>query len=60
LEREGQIPPAAHFFRDLGGSSLEYFALLSLVKEEFGATLPDGEMPATVRDFCRLIQSIQK
>jgi acyl carrier protein len=59
LEREEKIPPTSHFFRDLGGTSLEYFALLSLVKEEFGATLPDGEMPATVRDFCRLIHNSQ-
>lgn len=59
LEREEKIPPFAHFFRDLGGTSLEYFALLSLVKEEFGATLPDGEMPATVRDFCHLIHNSQ-
>ena len=60
LEREGEISPTAHFFRDLGGTSLEYFALLSLVGEEFGARLSDGAMPATVRDFRNLIQRLLK
>lgn len=60
LEREEKISPNAHFFRDLGGTSLEYFSLLSLVGEEFGARLSEGAMPATVREFCILIQALTK
>ena len=60
LERDCDVLPTAHFFRDLGGTSLEYFTLLSLVKEEFGVRLPEGEMPATVRDFRNLIRNTSK
>lgn len=45
------------FFVDLGGSSLEYFTLLSDIKVTYGKELPieDGTKLLTVRDFCDFI-----
>ena len=46
------------FFTDLGGSSLEYFALLSALRAKFGIEfLSDGsERLVTVKDFCEKIK----
>lgn len=46
------------FFGDLGGTSLEYFSLLSILKSRFGLDfMPNGtERLATVRDFCEKIK----
>ena len=49
-----RIKPTDNFFLDLGGSSLDYLALLTLVKERFGKSIEttNGEQLASVRDFC--------
>ena len=46
------------FFNDLGGSSLEYFSLLSILKSRFGIEfLSDAtEKLTTVKDFCEKIK----
>ena len=51
------IPPTATFFLDLGGSSLDYFMLLNLLKSKFDISLPSNEDERlyTVRDFCDFI-----
>lgn len=48
----------ADFFRDLGGSSLDYFAMTEALKDTFGlAFVEDGETSFhTVRDVCRYIE----
>ena len=58
LEKQvDDISPDASFFLDLGGSSLDYFMLLNLLKSKYGIALPssDEEKLYTVRDFCNFI-----
>ena len=58
LEKQvDDIAPDASFFLDLGGSSLDYFMLLNLLKSKYGIALPssDEEKLYTVRDFCNFI-----
>lgn len=60
LERSPkEISPNANFFLDLGGSSLDYFTLLGLLKDKYGISLPGDESGKlfTVRDFCEFIKS---
>lgn len=57
---ESEISDDAHFFFDLGGSSLDYFALLSAIREEFGAEMPTDagqNSLATVSAFCEYLQN---
>lgn len=48
-----------NFFFDLGGNSLDYFAMVSAVCSEFGIGFPssDTASAATVRDVAKLIKS---
>ncbi len=60
LERNPEeISPSANFFLDLGGSSLDYFTLLGLLKDKYGISLPDADKEKlfTVRDFCEFIKN---
>ena len=60
LERSpDEISPDANFFLDLGGTSLDYFTLLGLLKDKYGISLPsdDKEKLFTVRDFCEFIKN---
>ena len=55
---EGEIGDDMHFFFDLGGSSLDYFAMVSEIRNEFQVAFPvtnDGSL-STVREFCKFIQ----
>ena len=55
---ESEIGDDMHFFFDLGGSSLDYFAMISAVREEFQisfAGTPEASL-STVRQFCTFIQ----
>ena len=59
LGRElGDVGPRADFFLDLGGSSLDYFALISALRAEYGVDFPteDGSSLSTaeaLRDYIR-------
>ena len=58
LEKKVQdISYGANFFLDLGGSSLDYFMLLNLLKSKYNISLPsnDDERLYTVSDFCEFI-----
>jgi len=58
LERSvEEVSPTASFFVDLGGSSLDYFTLLNLIKAKFNLSTPISENEGlyTVRDFCGFI-----
>lgn len=58
LERPVEdISTTATFFLDLGGSSLDYFMLLNLLRSKFNISLPsdEDERLYTVRDFCDFI-----
>ena len=60
LERSAnEIPVDAHFFHELGGTSLEYFALQSEIKTRFGIEelYADGTPLFTVKDFTAYIRN---
>ncbi len=49
----------SHFFRDLGGSSIEYYGLLGEIKTRFGVEVvtTDSSGPATVGEFAFYLQN---
>ncbi len=49
----------SHFFRDLGGTSMDYYSLLGVIKEKFGAEIVYSEAMhlATVSDFAAYLQN---
>lgn len=51
----------SHFFRDLEGTSIEYYALLDEIKARFGIDLmsPDSPGPATISEFAFCLQNRQ-
>ena len=51
-----------NFFSDLGGSSLNYFALVDILKSSFGVEIDITNETglATVKDFCRYIENKNK
>lgn len=54
LDREAdEISDTAGFFRDLGGTSIDYFALLGLLRSRLGYEMSgrEGDSPMTVLDF---------
>ena len=61
IDRAG-ISVTSDFFGDLGGSSLNYFALIDILKTRFGIETEITESPqlVTVRDFCRYIEEQNK
>ena len=54
---EEEIAADGHFFLDLGGSSLDYFALTDTLKERYqiDIALADGNSLATVKEICEYI-----
>lgn len=55
---ENEIADDMHFFFDLGGTSLDYFSVISAVQKEFGIPFPttaQGSL-STVKEFCEYIQ----
>ena len=53
-----EIAPDAHFFYDLGGTSLEYFAAVASIQGKFNVGFPTdaGQSLSTVNEFCRFIR----
>ena len=49
----------SHFFRDLGGSSMDYYALLGEIKSKYGVeiTVSQDDQPATVRAIHGYLQN---
>lgn len=58
-EREA-IAPGADFFLDLGGSSLDYFALIAALQERWGIDFPSegGSSLSTAEALCAYIRSV--
>ena len=54
---EGDVAPDADFFLDLGGTSLDYFALLTRLRDEFNAAFPlektDLKTARAIADYIR-------
>ena len=52
------IAPDAHFFYDLGGTSLDYFSMIAAIQGEFNVGFPTaaGQSLTTVREICRFIR----
>ena len=50
------------FFSDLGGSSLNYFALVDILKASYGVELDITNETGlvTVKDFCKYIENKNK
>lgn len=59
---ENEIDPEAHFMNDLGGSSLDYFTLISEIDKRFGITMnfEDGDFSYTLNDFAEKAEGILK
>ena len=58
---EEDIPESADFFLDLGGSSLEYFAMVSELSQKLSVAFPteNGKTLSTVREFRDFIRKNQ-
>lgn len=55
-----KIQPDSHFINDLGGSSLDYFALLTLLGERFDIKVGEEETPRyTAKDIAEYIKNKQ-
>lgn len=57
-KEESEIGDDMNFFFDLGGTSLDYFAMISAMRKEFEVPFPataDGSL-STVKEFCVFIQ----
>lgn len=53
----GEVAVNADFFVDCGGTSLDYYALVAAVQNEFGVTLPQGDgMLTTVKSMSEHIK----
>lgn len=50
-----------NFFRDLGGTSLDYFGLLDILKDKYDIEVTESaeEQLFTVRDFCEYIKTLR-
>jgi len=62
LEREAEgIGAEDHFFRDLGGTSLDYFTLLEMLKNNYAVELAEGagEDLVTVRAVCDYLKTVK-
>ena len=60
LEREvSEVGIDAHFFRDLEGSSLDYFMLLELLKNKYAVEITESAKQSlfTPRDFCEYVKT---
>ena len=60
LERDADdIGADDHFFRDLGGTSLDYFMLLEILKSKYAIEITESakEKLFSVRDFCEYIKT---
>jgi acyl carrier protein len=57
---EDSVTKTADFFMDLGGSSLDYFTLLDMMKEKFDieVEVTEEEQPSTVEDFYKIISNM--
>ncbi len=53
-----EIAPDAHFFYDLGGTSLDYFAMIAAIQGEFDVGFPTdaGQSLSTVNEIARFIR----
>lgn len=55
-----EIAPDADFFLDVGGSSLDYFALIAALEERFSVSFPtdNGKSLSTVRELSEYIEKV--
>lgn len=54
-QKAEDIPDKADFFLDLGGSSLDYFGMLSGMETEFSVKIPADQNFSTIVDFHRFL-----
>ncbi len=56
---QGSITPEAEVIKDLGADSLDVVELLMALEEEYGITLPDGEVE-NIRTVGDIVQMLEK
>lgn len=56
-----EVAPQSDFFADLGGTSLDYFAVIAKLQEDFSVAFPqsDGKSLSTVRELYDFIKAAQ-
>lgn len=59
---EDKITDTGHFMNDLGGSSLDYFTLISYIDEKFGVRLnfESNQFDYSLNDFEKIIEEMMK
>lgn len=57
----GSVAPQSDFFADLGGASLDYFAAVAKLQEDFSMPFPqdEGRTLSTAQDFYNYIKKVQ-
>ena len=57
-----QITPEAEVVKDLGADSLDVVELMMALEDEYGVTLPEGDVEAikTVQDIVDMMQKLEK
>ncbi len=55
------VAPQSDFFADLGGASLDYFAAVAKLQEDFSMPFPqdEGKTLSTAQDFYHYIKKVQ-
>ena len=58
-KKPGEIADTADFFLDLGGTSLDYLALVSKLETDYSVSFPkqEGASPASVKDFYTYLEA---
>ena len=62
LDRDiSEVAPQSDFFADLGGTSLDYFAVIAKLQEDFSVAFPqsDGKSLSTVQELYDFIKAAQ-
>ena len=56
------ITPASEVVQDLGADSLDVVELMMALEDEYGVTLPEGEVEnlKTVQDIVSMLEKLQK
>lgn len=59
---ESKITPEAEVVKDLGADSLDIVELMMALEDEYGVTLPEGEVEnlKTVQDIVSMLEKLQK
>lgn len=59
---ESKITPEAEVVKDLGADSLDVVELMMAIEDEYGVTLPEGQVETvkTVQDIVNMLEELNK